>query len=79
VTHAISFLPKTDMIITMVDGKIGEMGTFKDLMNHNGAFADFLNNYMSEKVKDNYCEDDGINHYYVLINIVLNVFMNIYH
>ena len=58
-THAISFLPKTDLIITMVDGKIGEMGTFKDLMNHNGAFADFLNNYMSEKVKDNYCEDDG--------------------
>ena len=43
----------------MVDGKIGEMGTFKDLMDHNGAFADFLNNYMSEKVKDNNCEDDS--------------------
>jgi hypothetical protein len=28
-------------------------------MNHNGAFADFLNNYMSEKVKDNNCEDDS--------------------
>jgi ABC-type multidrug transport system fused ATPase/permease subunit len=40
VTHAISFLPKTDLIITMVDGKIGEVGTFKDLMNHNGAFAE---------------------------------------
>ena len=58
-THAISFLPKTDLIITMVDGKIGEIGTFKDLMEHNGAFADFLNNYMSEKVKDNNCEDDS--------------------
>lgn len=58
-THAISFLPKTDLIITMVDGKIGEIGTFKDLMDHNGAFADFLNNYMSEKVKDNNCEDDS--------------------
>ena len=43
----------------MVDGKIGEMGTFKDLMDHNGAFSDFLNNYMSEKVKDNNCEDDS--------------------
>ena len=30
----------------MVDGKISEMGSFTELVSHNGAFAEFLNNYM---------------------------------
>ncbi|XP_052077020.1 multidrug resistance-associated protein 1-like [Mytilus californianus] len=52
VTNGVSFLPKTDMIITMVDGKIGEMGTFKELIDHKGAFAEFLDNYMINKGSD---------------------------
>ncbi|CAG2241571.1 ABC transporter 7,ATP-dependent bile acid permease,Multidrug resistance-associated protein 7,Multidrug resistance-associated protein 1,ABC transporter C family member 8,Canalicular multispecific organic anion transporter 2,Canalicular multispecific organic anion transporter 1,Metal resistance protein YCF1,Multidrug resistance-associated protein 5,ATP-binding cassette sub-family C member Sur [Mytilus edulis] len=49
VTNGVSFLPKTDMIITMVDGKIGEVGTFTELIDHKGAFAEFLDNYMINK------------------------------
>ncbi|VDI69402.1 ATP-binding cassette, subfamily C (CFTR/MRP), member 5 [Mytilus galloprovincialis] len=40
------------MIITMVDGKIGEVGTFTELIDHKGAFAEFLDNYMINKGSD---------------------------
>ncbi|XP_076117591.1 multidrug resistance-associated protein 1-like [Mytilus galloprovincialis] len=51
-TNGVNFLPKTDMIITMVDGKIGEVGTFTELIDHKGAFAEFLDNYMINKGSD---------------------------
>jgi len=50
VTHGISFLPKMDMIITLVDGKVGEVGSFKELIGHNGDFAEFLKTYMIEEL-----------------------------
>jgi ABC-type multidrug transport system ATPase subunit len=42
VTHAISFLPEMDEIIVMKDGKISEIGTYAQLINAKGAFAEFL-------------------------------------
>ena len=50
VTHGISFLPKMDMIITLVDGQVGEVGSFKELIGHNGDFAEFLKTYMVEEL-----------------------------
>ena len=50
VTHGISFLPQVDKIITLVDGQIGEVGSFKELVGHNGAFAEFLKSYMIEEL-----------------------------
>jgi ABC-type bacteriocin/lantibiotic exporter with double-glycine peptidase domain len=32
VTHGISFLPQVDTIVVMKDGKISEVGTFKELL-----------------------------------------------
>ena len=50
VTHGIGFLSAVDKIIVMKNGEILEMGSFCQLMDHNGAFADFLRNYISEEI-----------------------------
>ncbi|KAF8332585.1 P-loop containing nucleoside triphosphate hydrolase protein [Cantharellus anzutake] len=42
VTHALHFLPRCDYIITMLDGRIAERGTYEELMAKNGAFAKFV-------------------------------------
>jgi ATP-binding cassette subfamily C (CFTR/MRP) protein 1 len=39
-----------DMIITLVDGQVGEVGSFKELIGHNGDFAEFLKTYMVEEL-----------------------------
>ena len=44
-THGIGFLPQCDKIVVMVDGKITETGTYTELIENNGAFAEFLRNY----------------------------------
>ena len=47
-THGITYLPYTDVIIVMRDGGISETGTYQELLNHNGAFADFLRTYLND-------------------------------
>ena len=49
VTHGISFLPRTDHIIVMKDGKISEQGSYSELLEMKGEFADFLIEYMAEQ------------------------------
>ncbi|XP_076072760.1 multidrug resistance-associated protein 1-like isoform X1 [Mytilus galloprovincialis] len=58
VTHGISFLSKVDIIITLVDGKISEMGSYSDLISHAGAFAEFLKNYLNEELEKEDLEDE---------------------
>ena len=48
VTHGIQFLPQTDLIVVMKNGEISETGTYDELLNKDGAFADFLNTYLNE-------------------------------
>ena len=48
VTHGIGFLSKMDKIVVIKDGVISEMGTFEDLLSHNGAFAEFIHHYLTE-------------------------------
>lgn len=52
VTHGVSFLPETDTIVVLKDGKISEMGTFKELMDKKGAFSDFMMAHLQD-VDDN--------------------------
>ena len=47
VTHGIGFLPQCDTIIVMLNGIISEMGTYSELIEANGAFAQFLQTYQS--------------------------------
>ncbi|XP_064611716.1 multidrug resistance-associated protein 1-like isoform X1 [Liolophura sinensis] len=49
VTHGIGYLPQVDQIIVLVDGQISEVGSYKELMDHAGAFADFLKNYLTSE------------------------------
>lgn len=50
VTHGISFLPQVDNIVVMVEGRVSEMGSYQELLNQNGAFAEFLRNYALEDI-----------------------------
>ena len=59
VTHGITYLPKTDHIIVMKDGKVSEQGSYDELLGQKGEFANFLLEYMTEmydnpgmKIKD---------------------------
>ena len=42
VTRRIEFLPQCDIIVVMVDGHITEVGSYTELIDNDGAFAQFL-------------------------------------
>ncbi|XP_076072715.1 multidrug resistance-associated protein 1-like isoform X2 [Mytilus galloprovincialis] len=50
VTHGLNYIRKVDIIITMVDGRIGEIGSFDELTEHDGPFAGFMKNYLAEEL-----------------------------
>lgn len=45
VTHGLSYLPQTDLILVMVEGEITEVGSYQQLLAKEGAFAEFLKTY----------------------------------
>uniref|UniRef100_A0A8C4ZAE5 ABC-type glutathione-S-conjugate transporter n=1 Tax=Gadus morhua TaxID=8049 RepID=A0A8C4ZAE5_GADMO len=57
VTHGVSFLPQVDNILVMVDGRVTEMGSYQELLDQNGAFAEFLRNYA---IEDDLIEDEEL-------------------
>ena len=48
VTHGITYLPRVDRIVVLVNGTISEAGTYDELISHNGAFAEFIRTYLTE-------------------------------
>uniref|UniRef100_UPI0037E78B7D multidrug resistance-associated protein 1 n=1 Tax=Semicossyphus pulcher TaxID=241346 RepID=UPI0037E78B7D len=52
VTHGLSYLPQVDLILVMVEGQITEMGSYQQLMDTEGAFADFLRTYSAGEHTD---------------------------
>ncbi|CAL1297888.1 unnamed protein product [Larinioides sclopetarius] len=52
VTHRISVLPEVDTIIVLQEGKVSEMGSYKELLAKKGAFADFLIQFLQEAAGD---------------------------
>jgi ATP-binding cassette subfamily C (CFTR/MRP) protein 1 len=50
VTHGITYLPEIDNIIVLKDGEISESGTYKELLEKRGAFADFLVQHLQEGI-----------------------------
>lgn len=48
VTHSVTFLSQCDLIIVLKDGSVSESGTFKELTDKKGDFADFLLTYLKE-------------------------------
>jgi len=49
VTHGVTFLPQMDQIIVLKNGAVSEVGTYRELLEQKGDFADFLIQYLSEK------------------------------
>ncbi|KAF5915974.1 hypothetical protein HPG69_003047 [Diceros bicornis minor] len=58
VTHSISFLPQTDFIIVLADGRVSEVGTYTALLQRNDSFANFLRNYAPDEDEE-HLEEDG--------------------
>ncbi|XP_041086709.1 multidrug resistance-associated protein 1-like isoform X3 [Polyodon spathula] len=52
VTHGLSYLPQVDLILVLVDGEITEMGSYQELLNRQGAFAEFIRTYASTECKE---------------------------
>ena len=51
-THGLGYLPFVDLIVVMNDGEVTEVGTFKELMGHAGSFAEYVRNYLCQKLED---------------------------
>lgn len=52
VTHALHFLPHVDNIIVLDNGRVAEVGTYKDLRAANGTFARLIREFGSEDSED---------------------------
>ncbi|XP_050541854.1 multidrug resistance-associated protein 1 isoform X1 [Daktulosphaira vitifoliae] len=58
VTHSVTYLREVDLIVVMKDGKISESGTYKELLDKKGDFADFLITHMQDQVTNDGAEND---------------------
>ena len=45
VTHGINYLPQCSQIIVMIGGRISEVGSYAELIDADGAFAEFIRQY----------------------------------
>ncbi|XP_053612783.1 multidrug resistance-associated protein 1 isoform X6 [Plodia interpunctella] len=48
VTHNVSYLSQTDLVLVLRDGQVSEAGTYQQLLEKKGAFADFLLHHLSD-------------------------------
>lgn len=60
VTHGIQWLPKVDYILVLNNGVITENGTYEDLLEHDGPFAQFLQTYLTQEDEENEDDDEII-------------------
>ncbi|NXF93851.1 MRP6 protein, partial [Eubucco bourcierii] len=47
VTHRVNILPQVDSIVFLVDGTISEVGSYQELLQRKGPFAEFLRSHVS--------------------------------
>ncbi|CAL1293325.1 unnamed protein product [Larinioides sclopetarius] len=52
VTHDTSVLPDVDLIVSMKDGKIDEMGTYQELLDKKGSFGGFVEEHSIPKTTE---------------------------
>ena len=57
-THSLTYLRDVDMIVVLNDGVISEVGTYKELLKYEGAFAEFVKNYLQQE-EDEESESDA--------------------
>ncbi|XP_059158170.1 multidrug resistance-associated protein 1-like isoform X2 [Physella acuta] len=49
VTHGVHWLPMVDTILVLKNGVVSEMGTYEQLVSHDGEFAQFLKEYFIQE------------------------------
>ena len=54
-THGINYLPQCDLIFVMSGGSISEVGSYAELIDADGAFAEFIRTYSGVDANE---EDD---------------------
>ncbi|OQR75813.1 multidrug resistance protein-like [Tropilaelaps mercedesae] len=59
VTHGISFLPHVDHIVVLGNGRIQEEGTYRELLDKKGAFADVLMQFIQEGAEGEHILDES--------------------
>jgi ATP-binding cassette subfamily C (CFTR/MRP) protein 1 len=47
VTHGVGYLPEVDRIVVMKEGRISEQGTYRELLERDGDFSQFLVQYLT--------------------------------
>ncbi len=52
VTHGMTFLPQVDLIVVLTEGRISEVGHYKELLERKGAFAEIMIQYISEHAEE---------------------------
>ena len=57
-THGVQWLPNVDKIVVLVNGEISEMGSYEELLSHDGPFAQFLKTYLTQEDSDSGQESD---------------------
>nr|CAI5837090.1 unnamed protein product [Callosobruchus analis] len=50
VTHGITYLPQTDKVIVLKNGMVSESGTYLELLDRKGAFAELLVQHLNEEI-----------------------------
>ena len=68
ITHGVTYLPLMDKIFVMDEGKIVKAGTYQQLLNENGFFANFLQTYGNDESQQTEESPSGI------ANILLTFF-----
>ena len=48
VTHGVTFLPQADVIVVLKSGKVSEVGSYRELLNREGEFAEFLKQHVAQ-------------------------------
>ena len=62
VTHGVQYLPSTDHVVVMEDGRVTESGHYEKLLAHSGPFGKLITNYLTQEDPDKEVGDeDGTN------------------
>lgn len=71
VTHNLTLLPHTDLIIVMEEGRISQMGTYQELISRRANFAELVQVFSSERTSE---ETNPVEGEKICILCLLNIF-----
>ena len=77
VTHGISYLRYVDIVVVMKDGVISEIGNYEQLIEQQGAFAEFLANYFNEALEYSSAEEEGKTTLLFVINFIFSSLLRV--